>query len=278
MQPIPFEKREHKPIYDFLTRQVTACYTCGESIFQIYPVPPTSPAKQANVQYMQCQSCGLVLQSPTMTDEGLKEYYSGSAYRENTHGQGMPTERNYQEQIRRGVMVARDLRELITKYTLDGIENYLDIGGSLGVMATYILTIASNVKNAWIIEPSVDYARVAKSFGFGVFDNLDNWEDTHASRMDSVLDLITVVHVLEHLGQPREYIERLLSVADEGCVLYIRVPSLEYHHAARWVNHLTAFTAVTLVDMVERAGWKIKNVREDEEPPFDITLLAVNDG
>lgn len=69
-------------------------------------------------------------------------------------------------------------------------------------------------------------------------------------------DLITIVHVLEHLDKPRENIEELKGLLSDEGVIYAEVPNL-YGFPLADEAHKIAFTQYSLVKMFKSSGYEI---------------------
>ena len=87
-------------------------------------------------------------------------------------------------------------------------------------------------------------------------------------------DLITMIHVLEHIPQPERFLARLLSKLVPGGLLVVELP----HHVANpfellIADHCTHFAAATAAALLERAGLEILSVAEHWVPK-ELTLVA----
>lgn len=232
-----------------LTDHIKFCDLCGGHIMKHYDAPSINSDPRANVKYMQCVNCDLIMQSPRMGEEEAREYYTGEKYREGMQAHSEPSEANFKEQLLRAIDVARYISNDLD-YDIWEHERLLDVGGSLGILATHLQAANPNIRQVHIVEPNMKFARFAMGLGLVAFDTLGEINTRE------YYDLITIVHTLEHLHEPHKVLKRLLELAVPGGLLYIQVPSL-YHHAARWINHLTVFTYETLAEMVELSGWII---------------------
>ena len=92
-------------------------------------------------------------------------------------------------------------------------------------------------------------------------------------------DLISLAHVLEHLPDPVEYLINLRkTLLEPAGWLLIEVPNL-YAHDSFEPAHLVAYSAHTLRQTLEKAGFEIVRLEKHGRPrsawlPLYITLLA----
>ena len=83
-------------------------------------------------------------------------------------------------------------------------------------------------------------------------------------------DLVTMYHVLEHLPNPLEVLKQLRSLANDQTRLLIEVPILE-NGATNDINgffsvqHMTHFSRKSLHNLVSSAGWRIKELDEQDD-------------
>lgn len=92
-------------------------------------------------------------------------------------------------------------------------------------------------------------------------------------------DLISLAHVLEHLPDPVAYLADLRQrwMAEDGWLL-IEVPNL-YAHDSFEVAHLVSFSAHTLAQTIQKAGFEIVRLEAHGRPrsallPLYLTALA----
>lgn len=91
-------------------------------------------------------------------------------------------------------------------------------------------------------------------------------------------DFITMIHVLEHIPEPRPFLESLLAKLTPGGILLVEVP----HHRANpfellIADHCTHFTAPTATRLLETAGLRVL-VAADDWAPKELTITAQKAG
>jgi 2-polyprenyl-3-methyl-5-hydroxy-6-metoxy-1,4-benzoquinol methylase len=214
-----------------------------------------------------CRGCGLVYQSPRMTAAESQEFYE-EGYRRLYQGQESPISRDLAVQEARARLVLDFLGEQVRPG-----GHILDIGCSAGILLTQLQTrYQAQVRG---VEPGKMYREYARAAGLPVYHSLEALQQEECGRFD----LISMMHVLEHLPDPLAYLlhlrERLLET--EGLLL-LEVPNL-YAHDCFEVAHLVSYSPHTLSQLVEKAGYKNIKMRAHGLPrsrliPLYLTILA----
>jgi SAM-dependent methyltransferase len=247
-----------------VTEAVNACPLCGNDSSELFD---QREFRGHHVTNRLCLTCGLVFQSPRMTGDESAAFYA-QEYRLLNEGSTEPTTRNLADQRGR----ADSLFEF-SKPALGAIGNHLDIGCSIGLLLQRFQDVYHCQSSG--IEPGETHRDHARKAGLTVYASMDELKQSETSRFD----LISMAHVLEHLPDPTRYLvdlrERLLEPA--GWLL-LEVPNL-YAHDSFEPAHLVAYSAHTLRQTVEKAGFEIIQLEEHGRPrsawlPLYITLLA----
>lgn len=90
-------------------------------------------------------------------------------------------------------------------------------------------------------------------------------------------DAISLVHVLEHLEDPRAVLSALRSKASPGALLLIEVPSWKTNPFALMIaDHASHFTPASLQMVVGAGGWH-RCVARDNWVPKELSLTAFNE-
>jgi 2-polyprenyl-3-methyl-5-hydroxy-6-metoxy-1,4-benzoquinol methylase len=214
-----------------------------------------------------CRDCGLVFQSPRMTETESAAFYADE-YRLFNEGSVDPTARNMAAQHARAESLLAFTEPFVKK-----VSRHLDIGCSMGIL---LQRFAEEYHCKPVgIEPGEAHRTRACNAGLAVHASLEELENVGAGQFD----MVSMSHVLEHLPDPVGYLGHLREalLEPQGWLL-LEVPNL-YAHDSFEVAHLVSYSAHTLVQTLEKAGFEICKVEQRGRPrsavlPLYITLLA----
>jgi 2-polyprenyl-3-methyl-5-hydroxy-6-metoxy-1,4-benzoquinol methylase len=198
------------------------------------------------VRYVICDRCGFVFQPVDKLPEEMDNFYSVD-YRLIYQGSEAPTTKDRLIQSAR----AAHLIGLLDKSYLSSVHRVLDVGSSAGI---FMLKLQEHYGcQAVGIEPGSAYRRQAQDQDLLVYPSLEAMSAAETARFD----LISLVHVLEHLVDPLETLIKLRSewLTPDGWLL-LEVPNL-YVHDSLELAHLSAFSRHTLSEMVAQAGYRV---------------------
>lgn len=248
-----------------MPEQVKFCPLCGMEKFLVFDQRDFRGFQVTNVL---CSQCGLVFQTPRMSESELDTFYQ-EQYRVAYQGQGGPSDKDLKVQKAR----AEYLVNLLQGMAIKKVQNYLDIGSSAGSLITQVQGVYGC--EAVGIEPGEAYRQYAESKGIRVFKELSLIEEAEIQRFD----LVSLIHVLEHLPDPVEYLKALrINFLTQNAKLLVEVPNL-YAHDCFEVAHLISFSIDRLVQVLTKAGYKCLFIEKHGHPrsrmiPLYITVLA----
>jgi 2-polyprenyl-3-methyl-5-hydroxy-6-metoxy-1,4-benzoquinol methylase len=237
-----------------VTRRHIPCNLCGSD--QNTPFCPEN-----GLGLVECSNCGLVFVSPRPDPNELYALYGETYFHNDESGTVGYTNYLKDESNIRKTFGGR----------LKHLEQFIQPGKALdvGCAAGFFLSEAAN--RGWSVQGldvSSFAARYAHDrFGFdvrqGSFTELD-YPEKH-------FDLVSMWDVIEHVPDPKSYIERAASVLRSGGVIALATPDVDSLPARltgkRWVGyklseeHVYYFSARTLSRMLEEAGFEVLNVR-----------------
>jgi trans-aconitate methyltransferase len=178
-----------------------------------------------------------------MSEPELAEFYR-QGYRTLVQGTEEITNKDLRIQAGR----ARHLIEVLKR---NGVSpnNHLDIGASSGILLQHSKrSFGANVVG---VEPGQAYRTAAVEQGLDYYAEVGDVPDQNQ------FDLISMIHVLEHLPDPVGYLVRLRdNLLSPGGKLLLEVPNL-FGHSAYEVSHLTAFSPSALKRCLHLAGYKV---------------------
>jgi 2-polyprenyl-3-methyl-5-hydroxy-6-metoxy-1,4-benzoquinol methylase len=179
-----------------------------------------------------------------MSSDELDAFYK-KGYRTHAQQTEQPTKKDLVMQRER----AKYTTALITP-TIVNVDRHLDIGSSSGALLQKIREAYNSV--AVGIEPGDVYRSYSEAQGITTYSSLSELPTDR-----SPFDLISMMHVVEHLPDPVQYFETLRReyLSPRGYLL-IEVPNLLEHEALE-LGHLFAFTPSTLEETVRQAGFEV---------------------
>jgi SAM-dependent methyltransferase len=214
-----------------------------------------------------CLGCGLVYQSPRMTETEAAAFYA-EEYRLLQECSADPTARNTAVQNARAWTLYGFVHPL-----LSSVSRHLDIGCSMGILLQHFQSAYHDQVVG--IEPGEVHLAKARQQGLVVYPTLEQLERAGEAHFD----LVTMSHVLEHLPDPVGYLTHLRDsiLAQDGRLL-LEVPNL-YSHDSFEVAHLYAFSPHSLREIVRRSGFAIVKAEQHGRPnsallPLYLTVLC----
>ena len=176
-----------------------------------------------------CPSCGLVAQSPRMSDDRIAQYYSSGLYRETL---GMTTEAMDADEKRRALDVAvwLDKRGIMP-------NSHADIGASRGYL---LWEVNAKIQSGYDVNPNYAIREIYNTVG--------------------KFDLVSSIHVLEHTINPMRELEWYKSLSTE--YVLIEVPGINATGGALRFAHLWYFPPKVLIEMMVRVGLRVLEIDE----------------
>jgi 2-polyprenyl-3-methyl-5-hydroxy-6-metoxy-1,4-benzoquinol methylase len=241
------------------------CPLCGARHFRPFHLLRDGTLE---IDYVICNQCGFVFHSHPFSSKEQSEYYSHQ-YRKGDIKNGTPADRVLStEQVR-----ARLVGNFLERHAIPNVKSALDIGSSTGSLLKQMQTqLKSKVVG---VEPGETYRKFAQKSNLEIYPSMEIME----RKIDTKFDLITMMHVLEHLDNPLEFLKTLRSkwLTSNGSLL-VEVPNT-YSHDSFEFAHNSAFTPHTLREMLKLAGYKVVVFEKHGRPrskvfPLYMTMLV----
>jgi SAM-dependent methyltransferase len=168
--------------------------------------------------------------------------------------------------------INRALRK--SRLTLADRPNVLEIGCGNGFTVARFAT--KNQGGAFGVEPSDTAIATCKKIGVRILGNtIGDLADNNIA-----IDCVLMIHVLEHLIDPDESLDRLGQFIKKGTLLLLEVPDLEALNCVG-VKHPFGYTVRGLYLLLNKYGFRIAQIasRKSDIRQFRyITLAAVYEG
>ncbi len=237
-----------------IVRKEIPCNLCGSK--QHTPFCPEN-----GLGLVKCQQCGLVYVNPRPDPAELYALYGETYFHNNDSGVvGYSNYIKDEANIRR---TSNKRLRLLERFIKPG--RLLDVGCAVGFF------IDEGRKRGWQVEGmdvssfAVDYA--SEHFGL----NVRNGTLTELEFENGAYDMVTLWDVIEHVPDPKAYIQRAAELLRQGGVISLATPDVDSIPAKlagrRWVGyklseeHIYYFSIKTLSQMLEEAGFEVLDVR-----------------
>ncbi len=231
------------------------CYLCDTEVGNPF-MGYSAPDKYMDIIYATgsrhwyyCEKCLLYWQGNSLTDDDLQSIYL--KYRDEEM-RGTTVEAEYK---RISTMPDSENQTRTNQLLMDGVlqpGKTLDIGSGLGVFPSSILPY---VKDVTCIEPEPTSAKFIHNRITLCHNGF------YAPGLAARNDLVTAVHILEHMRDPIKFLRDVVDVdLKPGGTMYIEVPdskefkTLSFDHDEFNSTHIWFFNIPTLVRIAESAG------------------------
>ncbi len=250
--------------------ETVRCNICGGNEFEEalltkdFEIITTKGSLNIDVRNVVCKTCGLVFQNPRFDEDEAKFFYTNQ-FRD---------EINSNDKVNGAWIRIQQKDFLINNLPAGRIGRILDIGCYEG----YFLHLLENMGwEPYGIEPSVSSVKIARErYGLEVFCGI--FEESNF--MEEFFDVISIRNVLEHIRDPKYFLQLACSKLKPFGYLFIEVPNL-YKPFTTDLNdffsfqHLYHFSPVTLRNLLDKVGFKIIYQEECSYPA--LRILATKD-
>lgn len=214
-----------------------------------------------------CGACGM---AQSRVDERWRDEVDG-IYRDYTvYHQGGGAEQQVFDQQSGGAASRSDrlLRHVQAAAALPGRGKLLDLGCGNG---TFLRAVSRGMPG-WTLSGSelYDTHRAAVLEIPGV----EGYYTCGPTQVPGCFDVVSMIHVLEHIPAPRQFLDALQAKLVPGGRLLIQVPDHAQNPFDLLIaDHCTHFAAETLMQLVHAAGYRVSRV-STEWVPKELSLLA----
>jgi len=217
-----------------------------------------------------CKDCGLTYTNPRMTQASYNEFYD-LEYRKLYGGTKLPTNSYLQQQIERGKDIYDFVKSSFPKKIFEGL-NVLEVGCGSGGILYYFSQKGCNVLG---IDLGSDYLKTGRDkFSINLKQASIN------DNLNFIPDLVIYSHVIEHILDLNQELQKLKSISHKDTIFYIEVPGIKNIHNAykmdilRYLQnaHTFHFSLTSLKNLFEKNGFELIRGTEFVKSIFKLSL------
>jgi 2-polyprenyl-3-methyl-5-hydroxy-6-metoxy-1,4-benzoquinol methylase len=139
-------------------------------------------------------------------------------------------------------------------------KTILDIGSGYGLLLNEAHRIGLHIQG---IEPSIKLFKISRNEIQSATENM-SLDEYIKNNPNSKFDLVTAVHVIEHVNDPVSFINLASTLVNPGGVLYIETPNIDsylFHYERDNYTFLTPPEHVCLLSKYSFKSMSIKNLK-----------------
>lgn len=247
------------------------CIACGSANYEFW-------AEKDGFSYTRCSHCETVFMNPRPDENLLNDFYKNSENYKFWNDYMFPqTEKARMNSIFKPR--AKKIVELCSEYGLKG-GTILEIGSAFGTFCEAIKE-ESYFEKIIAVEPTPNLAETCRQKGF------ETYEETieELSLPENYADVIVNFEVIEHLGNPKEFVKKCVNFLKPDGLFICTCPSINgigtfvLKEQAKVVDHehLNYFTPDSLKGMVEDLGLVVLEMLTPGELDVDLLVNAYNE-
>lgn len=237
------------------------CNLCNAESFEL--IKSELRDEKEKFKVYRCKNCGHIQLLPKPREEEDKEFYD-----KNLQDKNRGKEIDYKKLYNNNLFDTRRHVRLVKELKRDTDCSILDIGAGYGFFVNALY--GEGYKNVLGIEISGERRELAIENGAAKIIDFDIYRPEENI---GTFDVITIFHVLEHVGQPIEFLEKLKSYLKPGGLLICEVPNVDEllinecppYNDFYWIRaHLNYFGNKTLDDCFRQAGFEKREIRYEQ--------------
>jgi len=220
-----------------------------------------------------CPACGLRYTNPRPDKSQIGPYYRSDAYVSHTGADAPGIINVWYRRVRNYTLGVK--RKQVRKWSPNEARTLLDVGCGTGEFAAFMQKTGWSARG---VEPDPETAeRARRLHGLKVED--EAWLEETRERFS----VITLWHVLEHVHDLRQRVERIHSLLTPGGLLVVAVPNPEStdarHYGLEWAawdvpRHLYHFPPSMLRSFIQRRGFVCLATRPMYFDPMYVSMLS----
>ena len=247
------------------------CPVCGKTDFSLYLEVPDYFLTRETFSIFRCESCGFKFINPRPGEEEIGRYYQSENYI--SHDASGKSLLKWVYKAARTISV-RTKFKIVRKHS--GPGKILDVGCGTGEFLRHCRMNGYEISGGEPNDKAGTFAREVN--GIPVNRSLN---DLIRDRM--VFDCITLWHVLEHLHDLNETLERIKRMLTPDGVVIVAVPNSNSWDAQKygraWAaydvpRHLYHFTVETMQALAANHGFEIPDILPQKLDAYYVSMLS----
>ncbi|HHT9107008.1 MAG TPA: class I SAM-dependent methyltransferase [Candidatus Wunengus sp. YC64] len=228
--------------------------------------------------FVRCSLCETVFVSPRPTQEMIFQHYKISLaekfWNENVYPRSEDARVKYLISPR-----IKKITELCEKYKIH-TESFMDIGAGCGTFCEQV-KITGIFKEVVAVEPNPSPAQSCRERGLHVIE--DFIENINVKKAD----VITSIESIEHVFDPKKYVNGIYETLNEGGLLFIATPNIkgfdllvlkDKSDNTTAPDHLNYFHPKSISLLLERIGFEILEIETPGKLDAELVKNKVTEG
>lgn len=256
-------------------KEINSCLICGSGHTELFLTCKDYTVSQKQFEIKRCKDCGFKFTSPRPDDKDLGDYYKAESYVSHSDTKKGVVNTLY-HWVRSYTLIKK--LQLVMHHSKLKQGKILDYGAGTGA---FLETCKKNKWEALGIEPDETARRVmAEKFSISTKSSL---ADIGSDNAFSEFDVVTAWHVLEHVPDLKETIERIKGMMKPNSIFIVAVPNpasddakyyKEYWAAYDVPRHLWHFAPADMIRLMKDCGFKHKETRPMAFDSFYVSMLS----
>lgn len=247
-----------------------ACPSCGAQSFSTYLTVKDHFLSKEEFKLEHCDSCALLFTNPRPAPDRIGDYYKSEEYVSHSS-----TKKGFVNKVYNWVRSYTLKSKIALLNELTTGKQLLDIGAGTG----HFLAKAKASGYAVLgLEPDEDARKVALSENGIELQDLSLLHD-----LDQTFDIVSMWHVLEHVYNLQEDLNKISSLVKQNGVLIIAVPNYTSfdarHYKEYWAaydvpRHLYHFSPRSIIPLIESKGMKFEKMLPMKFDSYYVSMLS----
>lgn len=250
---------------------IITCPVCTSADLQSHSTVVDHFGNKESFSLKRCGKCSTLLTTPRPLEKEILSYYKSGSYSSHGDSKGYLFDKIY------GTLQKINFQRkhrILEKYTLD--KRHLDYGCGTGSFLKYLHNRKWTVTG---IEPD----QQARSIAQKTNEAFEIHQSLHELPENQQYTSISLFHVLEHVHQLKETLNKLISILDKNGVLVLALPNYKsldaQHYGEEWAGldvprHLYHFSQKSVHQLAKSFGLNIVATHPMTFDSYYVSLLS----